>query len=75
MRVELDYRGATWRADRAAQARPSYRGVWNDRQDSMIDFFLYRVIPVLFAVFVVLLLIPHTSVRIIQFVSEWYYRF
>ena len=41
----------------------------------MFDFLLYRIFPVLFVVLMVLLLIPRTSVPIIQFVVEMYYRF
>ena len=41
----------------------------------MIDFFLYRVLPASFAVLIVLLLIPWTSVRIIHFVTDFYYQF
>ena len=40
----------------------------------MIDFFLYRVVPILFAVLIVLLLIPWTSVRIIHFVTDMYFQ-
>ena len=41
----------------------------------MIDFFVYRILPLLFALLIVLLLIPWTSVRIIHFVTDLYYQF
>lgn len=41
----------------------------------MLDFLLYRVLPVLFLVFLALLAIPRTSVPIMRFVTDLYVRF